>query len=500
VLRSRIGRPSSKPALSTTTDWTASKTVADVLAILDDKASRYVARAPGRLDVMGGIAEYTGGLVLQLPTGEHVYACAQERTDGKLRVHLVGDDTTPGKADPLTLELPEPADPGAGFAPLQNEDPARAGRLAANREGTLACVQGVVTELRARSSMEATKGGLSIVIGSTMKSGRAAGYESALCAATAGAAGKLWRIELDWPEAARLCQRVENRWLGAPVGIAGATCSLVGEPYTVGRLSCETDALGPAVKLPDDLLILGVDCGTVSKNAAQKYTAVRVAAAMGRVLIARIRRHQSGSDEALNHPLAGISRDEFVDNYRDRLPTKISGRDFLERFGETGDPLTRVDPNSIYKVRSRTEHHIYENDRALRFADSLADGAKESADIHWGEAGELMYASHWSYGQRCGLGSAQTELLISLIRRYGAEVPIYGARSSGRGCGGVVVVMMRDTPETRSGLDAAIEDYESQSGLSARLIQGSAEGVLVGGVNVLPPHQEPTSVVDTQVK
>jgi galactokinase len=38
-----------------------------------------VARAPGRLDVMGGIADYSGSLVLQLPLVEACHVAAQLR-------------------------------------------------------------------------------------------------------------------------------------------------------------------------------------------------------------------------------------------------------------------------------------------------------------------------------------------------------------------------------------------------------------------------------------
>lgn len=38
-----------------------------------------VTRAPGRLDVMGGIADYSGSLVLQLPLGEACHAALQRQ-------------------------------------------------------------------------------------------------------------------------------------------------------------------------------------------------------------------------------------------------------------------------------------------------------------------------------------------------------------------------------------------------------------------------------------
>ncbi len=46
----------------------------------------YVTRAPGRLDVMGGIADYSGSLVLQLPIADAVHVALQRNETGTLRI------------------------------------------------------------------------------------------------------------------------------------------------------------------------------------------------------------------------------------------------------------------------------------------------------------------------------------------------------------------------------------------------------------------------------
>ena len=56
-----------------------------------------VARAPGRLDVMGGIADYSGSLVLQLPLGEAALVAMQPADDDEVRV--VSLATEPGQED-----------------------------------------------------------------------------------------------------------------------------------------------------------------------------------------------------------------------------------------------------------------------------------------------------------------------------------------------------------------------------------------------------------------
>src|SRR5687767_3729320 len=46
-------------------------------ALFERGASLAVSRAPGRLDVMGGIADYSGSLVLQRPIAEAAFAAVQ---------------------------------------------------------------------------------------------------------------------------------------------------------------------------------------------------------------------------------------------------------------------------------------------------------------------------------------------------------------------------------------------------------------------------------------
>src|SRR4030095_3456142 len=49
----------------------------DVRAFFDPKETVVVARAPGRLDVMGGIADYSGSMVLELPIREATFVALQ---------------------------------------------------------------------------------------------------------------------------------------------------------------------------------------------------------------------------------------------------------------------------------------------------------------------------------------------------------------------------------------------------------------------------------------
>ena len=59
----------------------------------------YVGRSPGRLDVMGGIADYSGSLVLQMPIAEATFVALQKNTTGS---YSLKSDST----DVPTFELP----------------------------------------------------------------------------------------------------------------------------------------------------------------------------------------------------------------------------------------------------------------------------------------------------------------------------------------------------------------------------------------------------------
>src|SRR6266480_2384763 len=61
-------------------------TVCAHAAFFDRAAPIIVARAPGRLDLMGGIADYSGALVLELPLAAATFVAAQPASDGCLTV------------------------------------------------------------------------------------------------------------------------------------------------------------------------------------------------------------------------------------------------------------------------------------------------------------------------------------------------------------------------------------------------------------------------------
>jgi L-arabinokinase len=112
------------------------------------------------------------------------------------------------------------------------------------------------------------------------------------------------------------------------------------------------------------------------------------------------------------------------------LPDALDGATFIERWKTTDDALTVVDPDETYPVRAATTFGFEEHARSTGLLDALA-----CRDVD--AIGPIMKASHAGY-DAMGLGHpAATAAVARVLARPG----VHGARSSGGGSGGTVVVL-----------------------------------------------------------
>ena len=65
--------------------------ILELRTFFDAQSELTIARAPGRLDVMGGIADYSGSLVLELPIAEATLVALQRRLAATRIVSLLED-------------------------------------------------------------------------------------------------------------------------------------------------------------------------------------------------------------------------------------------------------------------------------------------------------------------------------------------------------------------------------------------------------------------------
>jgi len=475
VTSSTASVAASHRAQATETDWTASKLASSVLRMLGQDNPKFITQAPLHLDVLGGMGQYVGALTLSLPLAEHVCVAVQSRDDQSLSVSRVENDED-HSAKVVTLTLDHLINSGQLI-----ESGAIADVVSSIEDQAIICVVGAMVECVRQGLLPVTALSTTLSFGHTGGINDGVDFEAALMAGAITSIAKVCSVELD-PAAIQLAfLEVQSNWVKRALGLGGLGAILNGEAHAISQVRFDPYTYVGSFPFPDDIVIVGIDTGVRHAGAHEKYTKARVATQMGRQLVSRIVEHDGLTDIRWDGLLSRLSVNDYTERFRDRLPSQIKGSDYLSRFGPIDDPLTEVEPSVMYKVRSRTEHHIYEHARAGHFIEALARAVRTKTTAPLIEAGDLMYASHWSYGQRSGLGAIETDVLVNILRQYGSGCEIYGAKVSGRGCGGVVVSLMRQSEQSRAAIDSAMADYHKQTSLTPTLLCGSLPGTLVSG-------------------
>ena len=440
----------------------------------DVSAQQWTAKVPVCLDVMGGFCDYTGTLAIAAVLQEHAQAVVQKRDDQRVRLVL----GTSEKTDHVE-QIEFPLDRFYADEPDRLARPAEVlSRIDVARTSPLAHWAAVLYTMLYHQRLPDFAGGLTVAYDSEIRFQTVTASIGAAQVAAYLAVCDAFGVQVDPLATAQTCQWAENYVVGNPCGIRDYITSLLCEDGRLVQLRCQPHEIIGTLALPPGVTLCAVDSGVRSAKADEKFRDTRVAAFMGHRIISHVVSRQSNGQMQLGNYLANLSPTDFVERFRDLLPTKIKGREFLIKFGDTIDLLTVVDPDRVYKIRSRTEHHIYESTRAHQFAERLSRAGRTGDRNALIEAGEIMYASHWSYGQRCGLGGIETDLLSNLIRQQGLERGILGARVSGSGAGGTVTVLLEDKPQASDAIKSAVAEYERTTKNKARLHQGLSAGAM----------------------
>src|SRR6185369_12842735 len=232
----------------------------------------FVTRAPGRLDVMGGIADYSGSLVLQLPIADATFVALQRTNSTTLRIVSLGENSESRSID---FDLAHFASNGRlisySEAQRQFKDPAK---------HWAAYVVGIFFGLMRERNLQLNSGA-TILIKSSVPEGKGVSSSAAIEVAVMQAANIAFDLNLDCREIGVLCQKVENLIAGAPSGIMDQMTSACGEQDRLLELLCQPDILKGTVRLPDDLEVWGIDSGVRHSVSGADYGTVRTAAFMG---------------------------------------------------------------------------------------------------------------------------------------------------------------------------------------------------------------------------
>ena len=415
------------------------------------------ARAPGRLDVMGGIADYSGSLVLQRPIAEGTCAAVQ-RIDRPV-VELISIGRPP-------LDLPVATLLRDG-EPIDYE--AARQRFARDDQHWAAYIVGVFLVLAHERGLRLS--GARVVIASDVPEGKGVSSSAAVETAVMQAAACAFNLTIAPRDIALLCQQAENLVAGAPCGVMDQMTCVFGLPDALMALLCQPAELQAPVPLPSDLAVWGIDSGERHVVSGSDYASVRCAAFMGLRILADYLR-------VLDGYLANVDTAEF-ERIASRLPEQLIGEEFLARYGGTSDTVTTVVRERKYLVRVATAHPVEERRRAETFRRLLLAAG---GDVSGVPLGALMYESHASYG-RCGLASPGTDRLVALVKSAGPDAGLYGARITGGGGGGTVAVLSR--ADASPALARIADQYERETGYRPYVFAGSSSGVAAVGAQIV---------------
>ncbi|MEU2298360.1 galactokinase [Streptomyces antibioticus] len=345
--------------------------------------------APGRVNLIGEHTDYNDGFVMPFALPHTALAAVSRRTDGRLRLHSA--DVEGGVAE---LDL-------AALAPGSDDD-------------WTAYPAGVVWALREAGH---TITGADVHLASTVPTGAGLSSSAALEVVVALALNDLYDLGLARWQLARLCQRAENIYVGAPTGIMDQTASACCEAGHA--LFLDTRDLSQK-QIPFDLAaeglrLLVVDTQVKHAHSGGEYGKRRAGCEKGAALL--------GVDALRDIPFADLDA-------------------ALARLGDEEE------------VRRLVRHVVTEDARVERVVSLLESGDTRAI-------GPVLTEGHASLRDDFRVSCPELDLVVDTAVTAGA----LGARMTGGGFGGSAIVL---TPATEvDTITKTVEEAFATAGFTA---------------------------------
>ncbi|BBC33824.1 Galactokinase [Streptomyces graminofaciens] len=346
--------------------------------------------APGRVNLIGEHTDYNDGFVMPFALPHTTIAAVSRREDGVLRLH--SSDVEGGV---IELEL-------SALAPESDR-------------GWTAYAAGVVWALREAGHTEIT--GADIHLASTVPAGAGLSSSAALEVVVALALNDLFDLGLKGWQLARLCQRAENVYVGAPTGIMDQTASAC----------CEH---GHALFLD-------------TRDLSQKQIPFDLAAEGMRLLVVDTQVKHSHSEGEYGKRRAGCEKGAAllgVDALRDVA------------YDELDAALSRLDDEE--EVRRLVRHVVTEDQRVEKVISLLESGQPRAI-------GPVLVEGHVSLRDDFRISCPELDLVVDTALTAGA----LGARMTGGGFGGSAIVLVEEADADT--VTKAVEEAFAAAGFTA---------------------------------
>ena len=470
-----------------------------------------VGSSPGRMDLMGGFADYSGSYAIQHPTQERVVALSafedkrNPRSPGMIRLASIQVDDVSNisqaiaKGDFTVQETTfSTGDLFTDDGRLKSKDGLRAtlSKMFAvdgpAPDRWIVYLTGIMHRLyheKSKLSEISASSDFTVVTYSNLPWNAGLASSAAVEVATAISLGRALQLPFDMLKPvslAILCKQVENHVVGGQCGIMdqlavthpGATRTI--EQPLIGMQCKEPLAERPTYNLPlqEGISVIAVESGVKRSTVSTAYQRVRKGAFVGKHILEAL-----SAGENILH-LCDVTPSQFL-MYKDQLPESMTGLEISAQFPGLLDTEDHNVPDGdspvTFPVREATRFPIEENVRVqlfenvLRSLDSFPISTGSNLDL----LGELMRQTNNGYS-RCELDTDATNFLVDAMN---ASAGVIGAKMSGGGGGGAVVALVHDSfVRNSTPFEQLQERYFANTGLSCTLRKGTSGAATFHGV------------------
>lgn len=430
----------------------------------------WITRAPARLDVMGGIADYSGSNVCEAVLGRGMLLALQARTDRTMRIRTVqlGQRSLPVETR-IPLEYLSSGDLLGDYSQM------RALCHANPLVSWIGYIGGSIFTLLKEEGVRLPFG-FSLMLLSATPMNVGIGSSAAVEVGTLACLNAYLGLGLSGPRLARLGQMAENHVVGAPCGIMDQTAVTSGKRGKLTHILCRPGSVQGEVEIPKGTSFVGINSMVRHSVAANPYANVRIGAFMGKRIINDLRATTGRS--ALSY-LTELTTEEFNNEFASKLPVSMVGSEFMQKHKTHDDPVTTIQPDATYQIARPTRHPVEENERVLKFMEALkaANAGDEKGLI---TAGEQMYAAHESYRTNCDLSVPEVDFLVDAVRKRGTKSGLYGAKITGGGTGGTVAVFGKNEA-IKEHVPQIAQEYSRRIGQMPDIFEGTSPGAMEFG-------------------
>ena len=300
---------------------------------------------PGRIDFLGGVADYSGSLVLQVATSVCTTATAtlipstddlceflSEGFGGLVKVSLSN----------IRSACSSSPDAHKGIELNDIKNFLEAEKTPFFARYMFGCIAAFTKET---GWLPPSGNAIRITVTSTVPASQGVSSSASIEIATLRSIEALSGVSISSKlRCAHIAQSVENFVVGAPCGLMDQLASALGSPGSVLPIYCRPDDVRPLLPMPESVIVVGWPSGIKHSVSGSPYLVARTATFMGKKIAEKL------LGKTVKHAAELLPSEVYP--VLDKVPEHFLGSDFLAPYGGVDDKLSVIEPETLYSTRN----------------------------------------------------------------------------------------------------------------------------------------------------